>query len=304
METIPGHINRFYRTLSGILSEGEIVSSAIVIAYYILFSIFPIIIIVGNVLPLFRINTAPIAEYLRLIFPEQIAVYIMPIVNSLLKTNSNGYISFGIILAVWSFSNLVNAIRIGMNRLYDVHRIELKLSFLSFLWNRSATIFLTALMIFVFNGIGLAFIFGQQILDFVQQIFGFSFYRLKSILSYRYPVVIVIMLIAVAYLNYVLPNIKLKKRKIWPGVFVTVLGWIILSFGFSFYLHNFPISWENYGIIGTFIIFMLWLYLAAMMLLFGTSINATIVRLKYGSVEFSSGRLASYIQQKRRQKNK
>ena len=88
------------------------------------------------------------------------------------------------------------------------------------------------------------------------------------------------MIIAVAYLNYVLPNIKLKKRKIWPGVFVTVLGWIILSFGFSFYLHNFPISWENYGIIGTFIIFMLCLYLSAMMLLFGTSINATIVRLK------------------------
>ena len=67
------NIGLFYKTLSGKISNGEIVVSSIVIAYYILFSIFPIIIIVGNILPLFNINTAPIAEYLRLVFPDQVS---------------------------------------------------------------------------------------------------------------------------------------------------------------------------------------------------------------------------------------
>ncbi|RVU71317.1 MULTISPECIES: YihY/virulence factor BrkB family protein [Lactobacillus] len=295
-------LNRFYKVLSATISEGEVLASAIVIAYYILFSIFPIIIIIGNVLPLFHIDTKPIANYLSLIFPQQISTYIMPIVNSLLKSQSTGYISFGIVFAVWSFSNLVNAIRIGMNRVYDVHRTELKLSLLTFLWTRSFTILLTALMIIVFTGISLILIFGQQVLDFLEPIFRLSVGEIKKIFSYRYPVVIMMMILAVAYLNYALPNIKVKKRVIWPGVFTTVIGWLALSYGFSFYLHNFAISWENYGIIGTFIIFMLWLNLASLLLLFGSSINATIAKIRYGQIEFSAGNLASYIQKKRHQK--
>lgn len=292
-------LNSFYKKFSSVVSEGEVFQSSIVIAYYILFSIFPIIIIVGNVLPLLHINTAPIADYLEIIIPDQVSKFIMPIINSLLKNNSTGYISFGIVLAIWSFSNLVNAIRIGMNRLYGVHAIELKLSLLSTIWTRSITIFLTTLMILVFSAISLAMIFGQQVLDFLRPIFSFSFEEIKKIFSYRYPVVSLVMIVAVAYLNYFLPNIKLKKRIIWPGVTFTVIGWWIFSSLFSFYLHNFPISWENYGIVGTFIIFMLWLNIISLLLLLGTSINAAICRLKFGDLNYSAGRIASYIQEKR-----
>ena len=108
------------------------------------------------------------------------------------------------------------------------------------------------------------------------------------------------MMIAVFYLNYVLPNIKLKKRVIWPGALTTVFGWFVLSYLFSFYLHNFHISWENYGIVGTFIMFMLWLNLTALLLLFGTCINAAIVQMRVGKIPYSAGRLAEYIQKSRR----
>lgn len=296
-------IGRFYQTWAVVLGQGEIFQSSIVIAYYILFSIFPIIIIVGNVLPLFHIDTAPIADYLSLVFPDTVSKFIMPIINSLLKSNSTGYISFGIVIAIWSFSNLVNAIRIGMNRLYGVHAIELKLSFLSFLWTRAFTVLLTALMIIVFTAISLAMIFGQQVLEFLRPIFSLSVGEIKKIFSYRYPVVILMMVVGVSYLNYVLPNIKLKKRIIWPGVVITVLGWGALSYLFGFYLHHFPISWENYGIVGTFIIFMLWLNIISFLLLFGTSVNAAITKIRHGQLEYSSGRIASYIQQKRRERN-
>lgn len=292
-------IGTFYQTFSKVFSEGEVFQSSIVIAYYLLFSIFPIIIIIGNVLPWFHIDTKPIAEYLGFVFPNKVAEFILPIINSLLRKQSTGYISFGIILAIWSFSSLVNAIRIGMNRLYGVHAIELKLTFLSFLWTRSATVLLTALMIIVFTGIGLVFIYGQAVLEFLSPIFSFSVEQVRRIFSYRYPVVILMTIVGVAYLNYVLPNIRLRKRIVWPGVMVTTIGWVALSYLFGFYLHHFPIGWENYGIVGTFIIFMLWLNLISFVLLIGTSINATLIRLKFGQQAYSAGRVASYIQKKR-----
>lgn len=292
-------MSRFYKAFSFVWTQGEIFQSSIIIAYYILFSIFPIIIIIGNILPLFHIPTEPIADYLSLIFPNEVSRYVMPIVVSLLKNNSTGYISFGIILALWSFSNLVNAIRIGMNRLYDVHKVELKLSLLNFIWTRTFTVFLTTLMIIVFTAVSLIFIFGQRVLDFLEPVFQISTGEIKHLFDYKYPIVLVIMCIAVGYLNYVLPNIKVKKRIIWPGTLVTVLGWFLLSYAFGFYLNNFPISWKNYGIIGTFIIFMLWLNLASILLLFGTSINAAITRMKHGELEYSAGHVASYIQKRR-----
>lgn len=293
-------VGQFFLTLRTILSQGEIFASSIIIAYYILFSIFPMIIIIGNILPLFQIDIAPIAEYINLVFPDQVSKFIMPIINSLLKTTSTGYISFGIIFAVWSLSNLVNAIRLGENRLYGVHQVELKLSMLNFIWTRAITFIFTGLMIFVFTLICLTLVFGQQLLNFFGPIFHLPLNEISKIFSYRYPVIILVMVLILWYLNYVLPNIKLKKRVIWPGVFVTVIGWLALSVLFSFYLHHFPITWENYGIVGTFIIFMLWLNIGAILLLLGVGVNATIVRNRVGQVEYSAGRIAGYIQEKRR----
>lgn len=292
-------ISKFYGALSTCLTQGEILQSSIVIAYYILFSIFPIIIIVGNILPLLHIPTAPIADYLSLIFPSDVSRYLMPIINSLLKDNSTGYISFGIVLAIWSFSSLVNAIRIGMNRLYDVHKVELKLSLLNFIWTRFFTVFLTALLIIVFTAISLLFLFGQQLLNFLAQVFHLSFGAVYQIFSYRHLVVTGLMFIAVVYLNYVLPNIKVRRRIIFPGSIVTVAGWLLLSYVFAFYLNHFPITWKNYGIIGTFIIFMLWLNLASLLLPFGTSINAALSKICYGQLKYSAGHVASYIQWRR-----
>lgn len=290
---------RFSKELSHCLGYGEIIQSAIVIAYYILFSIFPIIIITGNILPLFHIDTKPIADYLQLVFPNQVSDFIMPIIDSLLKHPSTGYISFGIVFAIWSFSCLVNAIRIGMNRLYGVHNIELRMSYLTFIWNRGLTVILTTLMILVFTGISLIFIFGQQVLEFLAPIFHFSLAGFRQVLSYRWPVITVVMILAIYYLNFALPNVKLRKRYIWPGVLITVIGWLALSKLFGYYLHHFRIGWENYGIVGTFIIFMLWLNIAALVFLFGVSINASLDHLRFGPSIYSSGRLAEIVHQHR-----
>lgn len=296
-------ISLFYKTVSAKFTQGEVLTSAIAIAYYVLFSIFPLIIIIGNILPLFRINTAPIASYLKLIFPDRIAGFIMPIIDSLLKSNSTGYISFGILLALWSVSSLVNAIRIGMNRIYGVRDIELRQKWQVTVWTRSITIMLTNLMILVFALLSLTLIFGQQVLEFLRPIFSFSVGEIEKVFNYRYPVIGIILISALYYLNYFLPNIKLKKRVIWPGVFTTLIGWLILSWLFSYYLHNFHISWENYGIIGTFIIFMLWLNISSILFLLGTCVNAAIVTINYGQVQYSVGHLAEYVQRKRHRKD-
>ena len=290
---VSSKIRRYINELINVVSQGEINQHSIIIAYYALFSIFPIIIIIGNILPLFKIDTRPIADYLKLIFPQQVYTLVIPIINGLLKKHSSGFISVGIILSIWSFSGLINSIRLAMNKIYGVYANEKQRAWWYTLLSRTVTFLITALLVLAFS-IGIfAFTFGRQIMEFLAPIFNFSLDWVYKLESYKWPVIILMVIIIILYVNIALPNINTAKRKIWPGVWVTTFSWLALSYLFGLYLRNFGIRWQNYGIIGSFIIFMLWLNIGAGLLLFGVCINATCDKVKYGSAQYSTNNLIS-----------
>ncbi|KRL63838.1 YihY/virulence factor BrkB family protein [Lactobacillus psittaci] len=278
-------LRHFFKVLSKRMSHGEINQSSIIIAYYLLFSMFPILIIVGNILPLFHLKTELIEEYLVYVLPTKISEFMIPIVKSVLQKQSTGYISFGILIALWSFSSLTNAMRINMNRIYGVRQEELHFSLGRKMLERIAVILITGLMIVLLVILTFALTFGQELIESLKRFWGISYLGFESIFAYKWLVLLITMLIVIAYFNFALPNVKKHKRAVWPGVFTTLIGWAILSYLFGLYLSHFKISFENYGIVGTFIIFMLWLNLSSLLFLFGVCINATIDELEYGIPE-------------------
>lgn len=290
--------NHLIVALSKVISRGEITQNSIIIAYYILFSIFPIIIIVGNVLPLFKIDTKPIADYLELIFPSEVSSFVMPIINSLLKQHSSGFISFGIILAVWSFSSLINSVRIAMNRIYGVYSKEKGQPWWHTVLSRSISFLITAIMVLAFALAIFALTFGRQIMEFLAPIFKFSLAGINKIENYRWPAIILMMILIILYLYYTLPNIENRKRTIWPGVFLTEISWIALTYFFGLYIKNFGTRWQNYGIVGSFIVLMLWLNIASLIFLFGVSVNASIDLLRYGQPVYRANNLKLFVKNK------
>lgn len=61
----------------------------------------------------------------------------------------------------------------------------------------------------------------------------------------------------------------------WGSILATLL-WLIASFGLSIYVENFGSFGETYGALGGVIVLMLWLYLSALAILTGAEINAEI----------------------------
>lgn len=281
------YFKQFLKNLSEIISRGEITQNSIIIAYYMLFSIFPIIIIVGNILPLFQINTKPIAEYLSLILPKQVAEFVIPIISSLLNQHSSGFISFGIVVALWSFSSLINSIRMSMNKIYGVYNQEKGKPWWNYLLSRVITLLVTTIMIIVMILLSLGLAFGKQIVEFLGPILNISVIWIYKLDSYKWPLVLVMMVILNIYLNYALPNISQFRHVVWPGTILTVISWGALAYFFGLYLQYFGTNWQNYGIVGTFIVFMLWLNIMALLYLFGVCINATLNKLKNGEVSYS-----------------
>ena len=71
---------------------------------------------------------------------------------------------------------------------------------------------------------------------------------------------------------------KLKWKEVFPGAVISVIGWILASWIFALYIENFNNYSKFYGSIAAIFILMVWLYLTALILLFGAEVNSVLKR--------------------------
>lgn len=81
---------RFIETTQKRMNDSEIGTTSVVVAYYLLLSLFPLIIAFGNVLPFLNIDPNTVLTYVREVMPETIYQFIGPAIKDLLTQSSGG----------------------------------------------------------------------------------------------------------------------------------------------------------------------------------------------------------------------
>lgn len=74
---------------------------------------------------------------------------------------------------------------------------------------------------------------------------------------------------------YVFPNIDVSVREVLPGVLVAAVGWTSLEWLFHLYASA-SSKPDIYGLLGTVLLLVTWLYVGGLVLLAGASVNATL----------------------------
>jgi membrane protein len=95
----------------------------------------------------------------------------------------------------------------------------------------------------------------------------------------KWPVLVLFVSFMFAVLYWAAPNVKQPGFK-WlsPGSVLAVIGWIIASVAFAFYVANFGSYNKTYGALAGPIIFLVWLWISNIMILLGAEFNAEIER--------------------------
>jgi membrane protein len=191
-------------------------------------------------------------------------------VRTLVSQPRGGLLSFGIIAALWTASNAILAVTSGLNRAYGVEesRPWWKVRGLAVLLVIGLSLFVIAATVLL--------IFGPQLGSWIAGGVGLGdvFSLTWNIL--RWPVSIILLMLGLAVLYYFAPDVEQRWRWVTPGSVVAVIGWIMASLGFSYYVTNFGSYNVTYGSIGTVIVLLTWLYLAGLFILVGGQINAEI----------------------------
>ena len=256
-------------------SDSELTSVAV--AYYWLISIFPLLMIVVNILPYFQI---PISNFLLTIkefLPDTIYEVVAKIAREVLTQPSTGLLSFAILSALWTFSKSMDFLQKAFNKAYGVakNRGIISHQLMSLLVSFGLQI-LFALALFLS-------MFGHMLLNFLKSHWQVEDSILSYLQDFTGPLIYALLFAILIMLYYFLPNVKVTRiRYILPGSTFVVLTIISLLNIFSAYFNNYV----NYLVDVRFfssiivVVMMFWFILIAKILILGAVINASVQSLK------------------------
>ena len=258
-------------------SNDDMTTYASALAYRAIFSLFPFLLFLIAMLGMLDLSEffTWLREQVSIVLPPDALELVNPVIDQM-QNQESGLLSMGIVLALWSASIGVRSLMNAMNKAYDVEegRPTWKLMLLAVVYTIGLALILLAVA-------GLMIV-GPQVMEWLAGQVGLKEIVVTLWAWLRWPVVVVLMMLVVAVLYYVTPDVEQKFRFITPGSVVAVIVWIAASVAFGIYVKNFGNYDATYGSIGAVIVLLLYFYISAAVLLFGAEMNAVI---EHASVE-------------------
>ena len=244
------------------------------LAYFFLFSIFPLLIVLTSILG--RIAKGAeiqreLLRYFRTALPWSAYELVSNTLREITENSGGEKVSLGIAFALASASAGMVAVIEGLNTSYDVKEAR------TWLRRRAVAVGLTiAFSLFTILALAI-FLYGNQLGAFVATNVGLKPLFETAWPFLQWPLVIVFVLLAFALTYRFAPNVRVQRWKwVLPGAVVAFLLWLIASAGLRFYLDLFNTYPTVYGSLGALMILMVWLYLFGVAILVGGELNSIL----------------------------
>ena len=251
--------------------DDEMSTYASALAYQMLFSLFPFLLFLIALIGF--LHLPDFFSWLRLqselVLPPQALEQVNPVIDQL-QQSKGGLLSVGIVIALWTASAGVRLMMSAMNAAYDVPEGRP-------VWKRfPLSVFYTIGIAGMLLAAAALMVLGPQVMEWIAARVGLQEAVVTLWTILRWPAIIILMMVAVALMYYVMPDVEQKFRFITPGSVLAVVVWIIASLGFAYYVKTFADYNAMYGSIGAIIVLLLYFYISAAVLLLGAEMNAVI----------------------------
>jgi membrane protein len=246
------------------------------IAYYALLSLFPFFLLVFSILGSVTADPgdrAAILEFILRYFPRQfefVTVQMDSLQQSRIQLGMAG--SF---LMIWAAMGVFGAITSAVNHAWGVDKQPsyLKHKLISFVMLVCASLLLL---------VGLLLVSAINVAE--ARWFAVVAVRApKLALLHHFAVrwgTTTVFIAVVGLVFYFVPNAKVRFRDVWVGAVVTGLAWRGALSGFSYYVRDMTRFNNVHGSIAAVVVFLVWIYITAVLLLYGVEVTAANARLR------------------------
>lgn len=205
----------------------------------------------------------------RLFLPDEAYELIAAVVKDLLERRSGSFLTFGLVVALWSASRATNSLRLTLNSQHGL------VDGRPWLRQQALAIVLTvagAVLLLLSAG---ALLLGSTVTERLAELLRFSpGARGTAWLILRWPVVIVSLTLMAAINFRVLPDIKARLWPVLGGAAVTTLIFIAATQVLTFYARNVAGFGPTYGALAGGVALLLWAWLSSIAFVVGGEVVA------------------------------
>lgn len=258
-------------------SRDECTDLAAALTYYAVLSIFPALVVMVSLLGVFgqgKRTTDTVLQIVHDLGPQSAVDTLRGPVQQLVESPSAGLaLVLGLLGALWSASGYVGAFGRAMNRIYEIKEGRP-------IWKlRPLQLMLTLAGLIMAAAVAFMLAISGPVAKAVGDAIGAGDIALTVWSIARWPVILVLVIVAVAILYYTTPNVKQPKfRWISVGAALAIITWIVASVLFGLYVAHFSSYNKTYGTLAGVIVFLLWVWLTNVALLFGAELDAELER--------------------------
>ena len=253
--------------------RGALTYRASAISYSFFVAIFPFLLVVLNLIPYIPINDfqQDFWVFLDNLLPPGTHRFFEDIFMDIAGKKRAGLLSTVFILSIFLTTNGINAVFGGFE--YSYHVVNTRGVVRQYFISMGVAMLLVILILFsVIFWLAFEYIRGMRIFEFFEGN------------PYFFPLVKKIFFIFITYLSvsilFHFGSPQKGMRFFSAGSFLTLVLFILTTYGFGIYIENFAQYNQLYGSIGALLIFLLYIWLNATILLLGFELNASLMKLQ------------------------
>ena len=244
------------------------------LAYYLLFMLFPLMIFLSSLLGLLDLDISGITRSLDTLLPAGVVDLVESYLSYVSDTSSQKMLWFGLVFTIYFPMRAADCLMMSVRRAYHLPRPKNQI-----LYMMKVLLYTVFLLVTIALTLALATV-GRAALEFAGRfvVVPEAFIDLWSDL--RFLILGGVMFAAVGLLYAAAQDSRQPARNVVPGALAALVGWLVVSAAFSFYVENFASYTVIYGALGTVIVLMMWLNLTAVALIMGAEINGVLASLR------------------------
>jgi len=250
---------------------------AAALAFYLLFTLFPLLIFISALLGLLELDVAAILQAMSTFLPEEVVGLAEVYLTYVAANRSPQLLLFGLFFSIYFPMRATNALMRSVRTAYHlgppqgaaVHQLK--------------TLLYTVLLITAVASTLVLMTVGDHLLSFAVEHFRLPSFAAELWVRLRFPVAGVVGYFALFFLYALAQDSRQPWRNIWPGTLAALAAWMGLSWLYAQYVDNFAHYSVLYGSIGAVIVLLIWLNLSAVALIMGAELNGTLISLRKDS---------------------
>lgn len=264
IERIAGIVRYLSRQKIGVQAAGA--------GYFIVLSVFPLLVLVLGLLRYTGLQADTLTELLGSFLPNALLPAAKQLITTTYRNTSGAVISLSALTGLWSASRGVYGLLTGLNAIYQVPENR------GYVYTRLISMVYTVLFLLVLLATLVPNSLGITLLQLLPPENSSVLQFLQGIVDLRFFVVLLLQTALFTAMFVVLPNRRNTVAESLPGALLSSAGWLVFSDLYSVYV-QYSTRYSNlFGPVYAVALAMLWLYFCISILFYGGALNMYLAR--------------------------